>query len=209
MSKEAFKTSLSSEEQQLWKGGRNLPDFASKKGLIRDKQVHHRAPFQTLLLQQPEHFVDSWYAWLYKKLQAFVTMKSERRLELAPWFLPSSSHQIKMLNTRQAQYDKNPETSFLTKIESAQTQLPIAEGKGQQKFKIEPFQQGKFSALQIYLKNISKGNTIPSENYLDLKRTQREQEKAELFNHCFLSVFNCSDYKAECQACHEKLINSF
>ena len=61
-------------------------------------------------------------------------MKTKHRLELAPWVSSSSSPQIKMLNTLQAQYDWNAKTSHLPKIESAQIELSVALAKDKQKF---------------------------------------------------------------------------
>ena len=141
-------------------------------------------------------------------MQDFVPMKTEHRQELAPWVSPSSSHQIKMLNTLQAQYDRNPKISHLMKIESGQTELSIALAKDQQKFEIELFKQGKISALQKYQKSFSKATQIPAKCIL-MKKIESERHEAELFNQFFQSVLICSDYKSDCQIRHERLINRF
>ena len=52
--------------------------------------------------------------------------------------------------------DQNTNTSILTKIEPAETELSIAPAKDQQNDEPELFNQGKFTALQIYLKSIQK-----------------------------------------------------
>ena len=112
--------------------------------------------------------VDLWNEWLREIMQDFLPIKTKHRVILAPWVGNESSRLIKKLNTLEKSYSSTKgKPSLKDKIEETQTKVTLSLQNGQFNYEIKLFHEGKFSALQRYLKSISKANGTPSEIHLE------------------------------------------
>ena len=59
------------------------------------------------------------------------------------------------------------------------------------------FYAGIFSEIQKHLKSICRGTQLPSEMYLEDRKTTTDEEKTHLFINFFQSIFTISDYQKQ------------
>ena len=131
-----------------------------------------------------------WYQWIYSILIKHIPLQTKHRLSLAPWVTPSTSNLIKIRATLTNNYTKKPSKANLRKLEKLQTNLAYALLMDQQNHERELFKEGRFDKLQKYLRNVRRSTTLSSEMYLDGEKTRSDQDKAELFNQYFHSVYS-------------------
>ena len=159
-------------------------------------------PFDPYCKSNVDLMVDLWYEWLYVILQDFLTIKTKHRVTLAPWVGNESCRLIKKLNTLQKSYRTKGKPALKTEVEETQTKLTLSLQNDQFNHETKLFHDSKFSALQRYLKSISRTNGTLSEIHLEQNVSKDDYEKAELFNQYFQSVVSQTDYGAQID--HEK-----
>ena len=135
-----------------------------------------------------------WYQWIYKILMKHIPLQTKHRLSLAPWVTTSTSNLIKIRATLTNNYTKKPSEANLRKLEKLQTNLAYALLMDQQNHERELFKEVRFDKLQKYLRNVRRSTTVPSEMYLDGEKARSDQDKAELFNRYFHSVYSNIPY---------------
>ena len=63
--------------------------------------------------------------------------------------------------------------------------------------------------IQKYLRNVRRSTTVPSEMYLDGEKARSDQDKAELFNRYFHSVYSNIPYDSNLDSDNATLLNHF
>ena len=95
-------------------------------------------------------------------------------------------------------YRTNGKPALTAEVEDFQTKLTLSLQNIQFNYETKLFQNGNFSALQRYLKSISKANGTPSETHLEQNVSKADYEKAELSNKYFHFVFfSQKNYQAQ------------
>ena len=111
---------------------------------------------------------------------------------------------------RKAIAHPSPAPSTLNKIDCLEEKVNTLCKNDQVIYESEIFATRQFSVIQKYLRSIEKVTPFPSEMHLNEQTANTNEEKAELFNLFFKSVFNSKISKVENQfSFEEKDLNCF
>ena len=119
---------------------------------------------------------------------------------------------MKKLSTlkRKAIAHSSPAPRTLNKIDCLEEKVNTLCKNDQVIYESDIFATRQFSVIQTYLRSIRKVTPFPSEMHLNEQTANTNEEKAELFNLFFQSVFNSKISKVENQFYfEEKYLNRF
>ena len=138
---------------------------------------------------------------MYNELQDYLTdlidthvpKRTKYRQLLPPWITPSTSHQMKILNTQKRLLEKRPTSYRKNKVLKLESQ--ISELCEHDRISTQENIFGSRNCGQIYkhLKHINRALNIPKTIKFKNKMTSIPEEKLEMFNTFFHSVFSAKE----------------
>ena len=152
-------------------------------------------PFTPFCYSNVEHLVHSWYEWIRNLNDKNIPRITKHRATLPPWISNATSHLLKQLQTPSRRKNLYS-VSHQLKIRQMERKISAAAEKDLEAFEAEVFESRRFSEIQRYLSTIRNKSPIPNTVTYKSQTATSDQDKAELFNNFFASVFG-SEHQIE------------
>lgn len=152
-------------------------------------------PFTPFCYSNVDHLVHFWYKWIRNLIDKNIPRITKHRATLPPWISNATSHllkQLQTLNRRKNLYS----VSHQLKVRQMERKISAAAEKDLEAFEAEVFESRRFSEIQRYLSTIRNKSPIPNTVTYKSQTATSDQDKAELFNNFFASVFG-SEHQIE------------
>ena len=136
-----------------------------------------------------DEVTNQWYLWFNKLFTENVPRITSQRSYLPPWISKPTSHLINQLNTLKPKEARKAQPLNLQKVLDLEIKIEIESCNDQVDYENEIFRTRDFSKIQAYLRSIKKAPPYPHEMHWKNKVAENDEEKANLFNQYFQSVF--------------------
>ena len=138
---------------------------------------------------------------MYNELQDYLTdfidthipKRTKYRQSLPPWITPSASHQMKMLNTQKRLLEKRPTSYRKNKVLKLESQITELCEHDRISYQEKIFGSRNCGQIYKHLKHINRASNIPKTIKFKDKMTSIPEEKVEMFNTFFHSVFSAKE----------------
>ena len=126
-------------------------------------------------------------------IDTHIPKRTKYRQSLPPWITPSTSHQMKMLNTQKRLLEKGPASYRKNKVLELESQ--ITELCEHDRISYQEKNFGSRNCGQNYrrLKHINRASNIPKTIKFKDKMTSIPEEKVQMFTTFFHSVFSAKE----------------
>ena len=132
---------------------------------------------------------------IYEGMSLFIPMVRLRRYQYPQWYTPELRHLSKCLSTLRKKVSNNPTSYLCNKFAQESSKLSsktqLAKSVYESKL-VAGFADNGNSKIYDYIRSLSRKSTIPSIVTLKSTSASTDQEKAELFNLFFHSVYKPS-----------------
>ena len=148
-----------------------------------------------LLSQDVEEVWNIIKSTIYEGMSLFIPMVRLRRYQYPQWYTPELRHLSKCLSTLRKKVSNNPTSYLCNKFAQESSKLSsktqLAKSVYESKL-VAGFADNGNSKIYDYIRSLSRKSTIPSIVTLKSTSASTDQEKAELFNLFFHSVYKPS-----------------
>ena len=123
----------------------------------------------------------------------FVPKVPTRNANQPRWFTPIIRHKVKCFHTLRKRYEKYPTELNKSKVDKTAIELQVAMTKAKSDYEsnlILKFAHIHHNKIYQYISNIKGQDNFPTQMFYNNQHTCNDQEKAQLFNNYFYSVFS-------------------
>ena len=131
--------------------------------------------------------------YLTDLIDTHIPKRTKYRQSLPPWITPSTSHQMKMLNTQKKLLENRPNSYRKNKVLKLESQITDLCEHDQISYQEIIFGSRNCDQTYKHLKHINRASNIPKTIKFKDKMTSIPEEKVEMFNTFFHSVFSAKE----------------
>jgi len=129
---------------------------------------------------------------LQTTIQAFVPQFLVKKKQHPKWFTPAIKHRLNCVHSLRKKCKKKPSDNLKLKLQAEEDNLQvlITEAKSEYEAKLINNYSANNNLIYKYISSLSKIDGFPPQMHLGTDTATCDQDKAELFNSYFYSVFN-------------------
>ena len=123
----------------------------------------------------------------------FVPKVPIKNINQPRWFTPFIRHKVKCLRTQKRKYEKYPTELNKSKVDEIASELHLAMAEAKSDYEsnlIFNFAHTHNNKIYQYISNIKGHDNFPTQMFHNNQQACNDQEKAQLFNNYFYSVFS-------------------
>lgn len=184
-----------------------VPSYAQSHSASIPQQTYNytKADWEGMLSCLLQHdfnsilqYEDIEYVWSQLKhvvgdvVESFVPKVSLRSHQYPKWFTPALRHELNEIHTVRRKCRRYPIDVNQRKLIAAECHLQESMKEAKQHFEstlINSFAESNSNRVYKYISSITKSTTLPTTMYHNNNSSSDNQEKADLFNSFFYSVF--------------------
>ena len=146
--------------------------------------------------------VDTEFIWdqlktaIYNALNRYVPTVPITTVNQPKWFTPSIRHKVKCLRTLKRRFAAHPTEKAKQKIKSMESELQHLTAQAKTEYESQlvlNFAHSNNNKIFQYISSIRGHTNLPTQMFHNSYQATNDQEKAQLFNTYFYSVFSTND----------------
>ena len=150
-------------------------------------------PFEPVCFTNADIATANWYKYINDIIHQFVPRRTYHRQSLPPWVSSSTSHLMKILQTKRKQYEENPSDFRRNNTQQTERKLTIALECDRSSYLEKLSHTTDTHKLFKFFKNFKPECSMPSKICHGSKTAVSDVDKVNLLNQYFQSMFSADE----------------